>query len=443
MNELDWVAAVRVLASNSDAKVHDLASLSSSLYGLWHLLNSAPATVQRSFDKILDETLESRGNLFAERLGKSLPLMFGGPSDGVEIVTEAAACLLRGFETALFAEGFFADRTPRIPSELLVTYDVESGYVLPFPARFREPKPWPRMFARRGLARYRCIPQILSNGLRVDLKLLRFGQKLKDLQCVAHLFEGVTPLDAAGNPIDFGNCGHFIFHGLNYASTFDADARLASGMISATENNLHVFPELTVPLGEREVLRKALQRKLWLNGLNGPKPALVVGGSWHIQSDSGDYFNCSPVYDGDGRKLGCHHKHQPYSHGDLVENIKDSDSILVLASDEFTVAISICLDFCQSGDSINPYDELDVDLVLVTSMGGETTMKSHSAVAKRIWDRRKTSTLVCQQRDGDESDSDGKLMLGYVGATSDLNAEDFATKVFEPTTVISVPRARP
>ena len=67
----------------------------------------------------------------------------------------------------------------------------------------------------------------------------------------------------------------------------------------------------------------------------------------------------------------------PYRKGALAEGIEPSNRILVVVSPTITIAIAICLDFCEVVRERNPYDELDVDLVLVASMGGPTTLEGH------------------------------------------------------------------
>jgi hypothetical protein len=440
VKQADWLESVCGLAANVASAEHGLHSLKNIFFGLWSLFSRAPQAILTQFELAANGLgIESGGKMFAKNLIANDPLIFPSPAAGPKEVTQAAAQLLRGLEHALITLGI-AERAPRTSEELIAQYGGLSGYVLPFKPTFRQPKEWPSFFARSGLAFLRCIPRTLSNGIEVELVIRHQTTEMASPQCVAHLFEGVIPLGADGIELNFESGGEFVFSDVGYSQPLDFDARFGHLLADKEGGNLHVFPELTIPPEQRKMLQKSLRQKRWLDGqLAGYAPSFVVGGSWHEKNANETYSNCAPVYDGNGNFLGSHKKQKPYSHGTLVEAICPSNTVLVVASPQLSFAVSICLDFCQSGEAHTAYDELDVDLVVVTSMGGETTIEAHTKAADRIWQRRKTATFVCQQREKDENLDSGVPMLGYVGVTPISSDLEFARKVSEPVTAAPLP----
>ena len=107
--------------------------------------------------------------------------------------------------------------------------------------------------------------------------------------------------------------------------------------------------------------------------------------------------------------------------GGNTENISPSNTVLVVACPGLTVAVAICLDYCQEGQPCNPYENLDVDLIIVPSMGGEETLTSHENMAQRAWNNRKTATFVAQQHDSQE--------YGYVAGMPFDDGASFGERV--------------
>ena len=396
VDEDQWLAALNGIVDDVSLCGSEPARLRPELFGLWLLFMRAPSTIQRLFEQIDDDRLTDGGTDRATAILQQHPVR---PPNGASLAdaVEYGATLLRGLEQVLIRTGAFA-RAPRRAAELETAYRGEAGYVLPFTPAFREPRePWQAYFPRRGLAEVRCLRKTLESGHKVNL-VIGDPPRADDetLHCVAALFESVVALDAAGEPIDFETAGRFVFHDARLSP--DSVAPLFTEALEEAPADIVVFPELTMPPQALIELVSLLRTKPWLAARRAIGPALIVGGSWHRSAGSGKYRNQAPVLRSNGEILGWHSKSMPFRRKAQVEDIEPSNEVLVVATPTLTVAIAICLDFCQAGGD-NVYSELDVDLVLVPSMGGPSTMDSHRIEAKRIWDRRKTATFVAQQSD--------------------------------------------
>ncbi|MBP0114352.1 hypothetical protein [Bradyrhizobium vignae] len=58
------------------------------------------------------------------------------------------------------------------------------------------------------------------------------------------------------------------------------------------------------------------------------------------------------------------------------------------------VGVAICLDFCDVCET--PFSELDVDVMLVPSMGNDRTMQGHQTTAAQVEVRFGTRSFVVQ-----------------------------------------------
>jgi hypothetical protein len=422
MSVEQWDKTVRDIVAAANLTEGDPDEAKNLIFGLWFAFVSAPAQVHGIFEAIGDEHFLDETEKLVAQICAGIP-MDAIPAKDAKAITHRGAFLLRALEAIyLRAEG---SRSHRSANEFRVEYKGIEGFLLPFKPSFRTAKPWPRYFLRRGLAGSRCIPAKLRSGESVDLvftdKLLPEG----DLICGAQLFEALSALDQHGSPIDFNAVERFIFHGLATKVDPAIADRLKAACSSPDCCDILVFPELMMPKVWQNDLQEQLRTQAWDADLKKIPPFFVLGGSWHnSRINDGKYENCAPLYDGFGNLLGVHRKTIRYSEANLIEDIEPSNSILVAASRELTVAIGICLDFCQTARPDNPYDLLDVDLVLVSSMGHESTMDSHEAIAKRLWDSRKTATFIAQQHD--------KEFYGYMASFPKPNEGTFGERVLGP-----------
>jgi len=408
------------------------SALRDATFGAYRLLELGDNHVQDVFQRCSEADFGDVGSLAAELVAgafKSPPSL----PDNLRDTVIAAGRLLRSLEKALISLGSHARGKLR-PRDLLVQFEKDVGWLLPFPPRNRgDLRDWPPYFARRGLERHRCIPRKLPSGHEVELHILdrTLGD---DIVAAGGLFRSVEFKDADGAPIEL--TGPFVVGALDRLDPGDLAGAFEKACDPAVAADILIFPELTVSPTDRLEIIRQLQVAPWRDDLGGHRPALVIAGSWHDQlmsgAQAGSYVNAAPVYGGLGEALGRHVKHAPYgavAAGDpFREDVVSGDKILVLASRSLTIAVAICLDFCQRARA-NPYDDLDVDMVLVTSFGNERTTLGHASQAERIWDRRKTATFVLQQND-----------VGSYGVTGATPAGSFAEAADAPFAIRRFPR---
>jgi predicted amidohydrolase len=123
---------------------------------------------------------------------------------------------------------------------------------------------------------------------------------------------------------------------------------------------------------------------------------LIVGGTWHEEND-GKVANVATIFDGYGAIKLTYKKMLPFIDEEMkAESIELGKKLPVLVTDDQLVTVAICKDFCDLSLSL-PYLELDVDLVLVPSMGNEATMKGHQNTAKRMRVLYGARTFIVQQ----------------------------------------------
>ncbi len=106
-------------------------------------------------------------------------------------------------------------------------------------------------------------------------------------------------------------------------------------------------------------------------------------------------MNEAAVLSGSGRSLLGQQKRLPWRAGPKIENIRRGEDLWILVLGDILVGFGICLDFCQRlGET--PYRALDVDLVLVPSLGNDATMSGHAAVAQDLHINRGSRCFVVQ-----------------------------------------------
>lgn len=152
------------------------------------------------------------------------------------------------------------------------------------------------------------------------------------------------------------------------------------------------WPELTVPPERLRTIKEALGQ----NPLESPRRIpLVVAGSWHVEGDNGFVNRCEILQAG-GRPLTHCDKRRRYEFHGRKEAIVPTRRVPLIVMDDRLIAVSICLDFCD--DRVpDLYADLGVDLVLVPSMGKESTMASHERHAASLQSRHGGVTFLVQQ----------------------------------------------
>jgi hypothetical protein len=141
-----------------------------------------------------------------------------------------------------------------------------------------------------------------------------------------------------------------------------------------------LMPELSVT----EALRKQLAA--WLRQNKGVF-RLVIAGSFHQDDGKGNNVNRCVLFRGNGQTLAEFDKWLPYR---SKENIVPGKRLLMLNTVAGLWAPAICLDFVQRKEDSReshpefPWESISGDLLLVASMGHESTVTGHQERAKSL-----------------------------------------------------------
>lgn len=244
-------------------------------------------------------------------------------------------------------------------------------------------------YERRGILKHRVVAATI-NGVAVRLLSagsLRAGHPPKPLRLGAALTTDLE-LDAPSTGMTFTvrTAGSVNWPYLLHRQAYKA---ITDGV------DLAVWPELSVSKDAVSIIAKALSAPR--PGDRRSKLQLVVAGSHHRPLDDGRVHNTATVLSGKGRVLDFHDKVVPFESKTLgVENLKPGSSVLVIICDGFIASAAICKDFCDAGIHL-PWERLDVDLVLVPSMGDHSTMLAHLDKARSLRIDRNIRTFVVQQ----------------------------------------------
>lgn len=152
-----------------------------------------------------------------------------------------------------------------------------------------------------------------------------------------------------------------------------------------------IWPELTIEPAVSLQIRKLLAN----DPLRAAFVPLVVAGSWHT-CENGIFRNHATVLTGQGRPLFRFGKSRKFMMGDQTEAIEPCGKIHIAMTDRDLIGFAICKDFCDLASPVAA-KELDVDLFVVPSMGGWTTMAAHLNAANEVRVRHGARSAVVQQ----------------------------------------------
>ncbi|MCK1491937.1 hypothetical protein IVB14_16285 [Bradyrhizobium sp. 180] len=173
-----------------------------------------------------------------------------------------------------------------------------------------------------------------------------------------------------------------------------ADGAISEQIAQALKENCIavVWPELTVSPELRAKIVELIRDRDVTDELEAPE--ILIPGTWHEKTDHG-IVNRARIYDGYGEERLSYDKIAPYADdGWGMENITAGDRVCVLATEGALIGVAICLDFCDVSQT--PFSELDVDVMLVPSMGNDRTMQGHQTTAAQVEVRFGTRSFVVQ-----------------------------------------------
>jgi hypothetical protein len=158
-----------------------------------------------------------------------------------------------------------------------------------------------------------------------------------------------------------------------------------------------VMPELTVDASVRLRIRDWLKSQA-----RGSSVVLVVAGSFH-ETVSGRKRNVAYVFDGDGEEALRHVKLRPMraipKEKIVDEDIEGGSEVQLMHTWFGLMGVAICLDFCETGGApvATLWPTVGPALMLVPSMGGDTTNSAHRDRALDLLRQHGTATIVASQ----------------------------------------------
>jgi hypothetical protein len=382
---------------------------------LWRTLAEADVTVQEAY----------RGFSEAELLARAAELRLDAPdwgfapdpTDSLEALVGKVAAHLRALEH-LIADTDTGSRPPNPEAAWIVATGGEPVFLVPTP-RFRwaqPPRPEDdfRVFDRRGLTRLRVIPRRIGEA---NVRLCQPPAMQPPRETLG--FGGAL---IPGMRVDFQESDNRVTAVSTQAPNMEEVLRSYVARAHGDKCFALVFPELSIDPTGLAVVKNALLDRAW-DRLAAERHYLsvVVAGSWHQATEAG-YVNEAAVLSGSGRPLLGQQKRLPWRDRAKTENIQRGEDLWILVLGDLLVGFGICLDFCERlGET--PYRALDVDLVLVPSLGNDTTMSGHAVVAQGLQINRGARCFVVQAADPALQGFDGYILPPEVLRSTD--AEGF------------------
>lgn len=244
---------------------------------------------------------------------------------------------------------------------------------------------------RRLLRHHRIVPAKLAGR---DVEFVSFAQGSFDDDARPTTLGAAMFKDLELSPPLSGNS--FIIEkitGNDLLATIDAQIAAA-----VEERCLALaWPELSVDVEHRHHIRKRLQDIAGRG--SATMPQIVVAGSSHEMFD-GKWYNRTMVYDGYGDRSHPYCKISPYYRLEdgCAEGIEPGATIPIFVTDHYVVGVAICrdlVDFNRTED----LEALEIDLLIVPSMGGISTLDSHEAAAMKLKAANDTRVFVVQTND--------------------------------------------
>ncbi len=392
MTPEDWIARAQALAEeHRGLSLTDVATCRRALLDVHRLFKEAPTPALVAYSRVPEGQLgEAAENRTDAVIGGDFAWLPPGTHDLRDWVLVAGA-QARALDAVLFTTA-----PPHLGPVSPEAWHCAANraYVIPR-ARPREPasKRENQRFTRRGILHHRILPEVLDAGYRV--RLIRHDTAAcppgEEVAMGAAFFPGLA-LQIRHEGDEFVVTGATC-EGAPETVARQLDAAYADGCFAA------MWPELTVTPALLERIEEILAERALSDD---PRTSLqiVVAGSWHLQEDD-KMSNVATVLDGYGQEVLRYRKVLPYQDRKIgTEAIAPASEVPVLVTDDHLVGFGICKDFCDVGVPL-AYKDLDVDLVLVPSMGNPTTMEGHRSTAKVMRVTFGTRAFVVQQADHD------------------------------------------
>jgi len=360
-----------------------------ALLRFWNLAMATPQSIMNATRELKEADLSKpTEQAEAKIIRNDFSFEFDGAGTAKEMMLTLAA-QVRALDKVAF-ETRPAHRPVANPNEeWRVRVGNTSAHLIPFAGKRLSVS---RAFKRSVLRHHRILPEYNAG---IPLKLFHSDVTLGDatkLNLGGGLFPG---LQLKYESVD----GGFL---VREAVCPDQPLLVTAAMRAAhlDECGAIIFPELTMPAPMRDLVETELRRRPW-KAESSHTIGLVVAGSWHAARGA-VIANQAVVFDGYGDVVLSHDKLLAYVDPTLgPEKISPGSHISICVLEDAIVAVGICLDFCEECES-RPYEDLDVDLILVPSFGKSSTMAGHIAAARQARIQRDARAVVVQQVDPDE-----------------------------------------
>jgi len=399
-----------ILEANSNLKkaanlIDSPVTFKNAIFAIWSSMNDAPDRIRNFFrffgEKDLQDDASSRSleSLFN-------PLRVGDGSDDYQMeMFRELAVRLRCIEQAFYAMD--DGGTSRSQRRYKVNFKGNEAFFLNRAPKNRIAKDGDPFF-RRAFERSRIIP-----GRIGDFKVLletpndapgrARASGGQDFKVGAGLFNNLTL------SIDTGTDKGFVVKGVECANQFET---ISTQLAAAATSNCAgvVYPELTID--DDTVAR--MQYSMAAGEISTRGISFVIAGSWHVEVGDGRYVNQSVMLDASGTPIAKHRKlYRFLEKNSSYERIEGGQSLTVTVLGDMIISSAICLDFCNIFDH-PPFDQLDVDLLLVPSCGGVGTMGQHIEKAEWMSRQSRVKTVVVQQHYDEHTLPSPPDAIGYL-----------------------------
>lgn len=361
---------------------------------LWTLLDTGPDPLKIAYRSLPEDTLADHQSFLEELIEGRLAWEPSGTPDECAL---SIGRQLRALD-ALLARSSGHEILPDEADDLRCT---RSGvFIIPMAraidAASRHPGPG-NGYLRRAMIQHRVLPGTTGSGKTIEIKhdkhLLPEGWRNRSALVGAALFPGIgitwenAPLNSRVRTVSVPS----------EAKTLQAQVEGAYGdrFLAA------VWPELCMPPPRRNALSKKLREKSADLEL-GKGPLIVAAGSWHEDAD-GFVRNVMHIMDQGGRTAWTFTKVTKFVGGGYHEANEPGDILRVLVSRDLLVSFAICSDFCETADLTNPFVLLNVDIILVPSLGSATAAIGHQDNCRSRSNIHGGQTFVVQQREPSET----------------------------------------
>jgi hypothetical protein len=361
----------------------------SALAQLWEVATSAPDKLELEFRQLTLAELANAKRPALDVIDEGR-LAIGKPTSWKDLAVVVGG-LLGALDAALVESPSFVGPPAGETSYLMPEADL---HLIPRVRAKRSPRPGPGAgFRRRATPHHRILPtHVGQHAIKPVWRLQLSAPSLRPAD--QRLFGAALLPDLSFEP-PFPVEGEWLAVDAPWPNEVDHIEKQVDGAYSDSVFAA-VWPELSMPPERLRLVSDALRRRSE-QMQPGEGPAIVAAGSWHEDRD-GQVQNVMRILDKSGIERLQFSKGSTYSVGGLKEGIMAHDVMPVLVNDDALVAFAICLDFCELETTFRY--ELDVDYVLVASLGNRTTMDGHQSNARRLSSRTGGRAFVVQQSDG-------------------------------------------